>query len=128
MVFLVRGLMQLAGHLRGKALHEWNLLSYVEKKTYKEAVDNLRNRFGAGARVFAAQDFRHTMQEENEPVSTFIQRLERAFVVAYGRDDLSEETKQTMLHGQLQEGLRYHLMRSPAGGPVVQGISPSIQE
>ena len=30
-------LMQLAGHLRGKALQEWNLMGQTEKSTYKDA-------------------------------------------------------------------------------------------
>ena len=52
--------------------------------------------------------------EDKESISSYIQRLERAFVVAYGRDELTDETKNTMLHSQLQEGLRYDIMRSPA--------------
>ena len=107
-------LLQLAGHLRGKALHEWNLLSREEKVSYPEAVKSLRTRLGVGARVYAAQDFRHSLQEENESVANFIQRLERAFVLAYGRDDLTQETKHTLLHSQLQEGLKFSLMKSPA--------------
>ena len=67
-------LMQTAGQLRGKALHEWNRLNCVEKQTYKEAIVNLRSQFGAGARVFAAKNFRHTTQGENESVSAFTQQ------------------------------------------------------
>ena len=107
-------LLQLAGYLHGKAFHEWNLLSQEEKSSYADAVKNLRARLGIGARVYAAQNFRRSLQEENESVSSFIQRLERAFVVAYGRDDLTQETKHTLLHSQLQEGLRFAIMKSPA--------------
>ena len=107
-------LIQLAGHLRGKAFHEWNLLSWKEKSSYAEAVKHLQNKLVSGARIYAAQDFRRTIQEDKESVSSYIQRLERAFVVAYGRDELTDETKNTMLHSQLQEGLRYDIMRSPA--------------
>ena len=40
--------------------------------------------------------------------------LERAFQVAYGRDRMSAETKETILFRQLQEGLRMELLRGPA--------------
>ena len=61
----------------------------------------------------AAQDFTHTAQEEKESASDFIPRLERVFRVAYGHDRMSTETRDTLLHGQLQEGLRHELMRAP---------------
>lgn len=41
-------------------------------------------------------------------------RLERTFRTAYGRDEMSVETKETLLYGKLQEGLRLRLMRAPA--------------
>ena len=62
----------------------------------------------------AAQDFRHTVQGETELVADFIRRLERTFQIAYGRDGMSTETRDTLLHSQLQEGLRYDLMRGSA--------------
>ena len=43
---------------------------------------------------------------EDESVSDFIRRLERTFHAAYGRDPMSLETRETLLHGQLQDGLR----------------------
>lgn len=46
----------------------------------------------------------HTMQDETELVSDFICSLERTFLIAYGCDQMSSETKNTLLHGQLQEG------------------------
>ena len=61
-----------------------------------------------GGRALAAQDFRHTVQGDAESVSDFVRRLE------YGRDSMSVETRDTLLHSQLQEGLRYDLMRAPA--------------
>ena len=61
----------------------------------------------------AAQDFRHTVQREGEPVSDFICHLERSFTIAYGRDDMSEDSRSTLLYGQLQEGLCYEMMKSP---------------
>ena len=62
----------------------------------------------------AAQDFRHCSQLENEPVTDFIRRLERTFRLAYGHNKMLAETKDALLHGQLQEGLRQHLMEAPA--------------
>ena len=62
----------------------------------------------------AAQDFRHCSQLENEPVTDFIRRLERTFHLACGRDKMLAETRDALLHGQLQEGLRQHLMEAPA--------------
>ena len=106
-------LIQLAGYLRGRALQEWNLLSENERSSYKTAVKSLRDRLGYGSRIMAAQDFRHTVQREGEPVSDFICRLERSFTIAYGRDDMSEDTRSTLLYGQLQKGLCYGMMKSP---------------
>ena len=106
-------LIQLAGYLRGRALQEWNLLSKNERKSYKTAVKSLKDRLGYGSHIMAAQDFRHTAQREGEAVSDFIRRLERSFTIAYGRDNMSEDTRSTLLYGQLQEGLRYEVMKSP---------------
>ena len=107
-------LIQLAGHLRGKALQEWNLLVEADKATFEKAVTALREVLGPGSKVLAAQDFRHTSQNEGESVSAFIRRLERTFSIAYGADKLSPETRGAFLYGQLQEGLRHQLMRSPS--------------
>ena len=107
-------LLQLAGHLRGRALQEWGLLDVDSKSTYAKAVDSLRARLDPGSRTLAAQDFRHTRHEDNEPVTTYIRRLERTFQIAYGHDSMSMETRDTLLHGQLQEGLQHELMRAPA--------------
>ncbi len=57
-------LMQLAGHLRGKALREWNLLNKEQKTTYKDAITALRLRIDPQNRVIAATDFRHALQAE----------------------------------------------------------------
>ena len=61
-------LLQFAGHLRGRALLEWNLLDREEKSSYKTATDALRTRLDLGGRALAAQDFRHTFQRDNELV------------------------------------------------------------
>ena len=50
-------LIQLAGHLRGRALQEWNLLGSSERASYDTAVAALRRRLDPGARAMAAQDF-----------------------------------------------------------------------
>ena len=89
--------MQLAGHLHGRALQEWGLLDGPSRKTYLAAVDSLRARLDPGSRTLAAQDFRHTNQREDEPVATFIRRLERTFQIAYGHDCMLTETRDTSM-------------------------------
>ena len=106
--------MQLAGHLKGRALQEYNLLRPEEKESFESAVEALRSRLEPGSKAVAAQDFRHATQRDTESVSDFIRRLERTFRIAYGRDPMSSETRDTLLYGQLQEGLRYELMKAPA--------------
>ena len=59
-------LMQLAGHLRGRASVEWNLLSSEEKLTFALATQALQARLDPGNRVLAAQDFRHAIQRDDE--------------------------------------------------------------
>ncbi len=71
-------------------------------------------RLDPGSRTLAAQDFRHTSQADDEKVADFIRRLERTFNVAYGREGMSTETRDTLLHGQLQDGLKHELMRAAA--------------
>ena len=46
-------------------------------------------------------------------VADYVRRLERPFQIAYGREGLSSETRDTLLYSQLQEGLSYNLMKSP---------------
>ena len=93
-------LLQLAGHMRG-------LLQEFERETFDVAVGSLRTRLDLGSRAIAAQDFRHTAQRDQEPVC----RLEQTFRLAYG---MFTETRDMLLHCQLQEGLRYDLMKAPA--------------
>ena len=47
-------------------------------------------------------------------MSDFTRRLERTFRAAYGRDEMSVETRDTLLYGQLQDGLSLRLMQAPA--------------
>ena len=106
--------MQLAGHLRGRARQEWDLLSETEKGSYSQAVRALHGKLEPVNKALAAQDFRHICQGDNESVADFIRRLEHTFKVAYGRDSMSQETRNALLHGQLQDGLRYEIMKAPA--------------
>ena len=40
--------MQLAGHLRNKALQGWNLMSLQERNNYQTAISTLRTRLDPG--------------------------------------------------------------------------------
>ena len=105
-------LMLLVGHLRNKALQEWNLMSSQEKGNYHLAIATLRTRLDPGNKTLAAMDFRHITQKENESVymSDFIMRLERTFQLAFGRDNMLLETRDVLLYGKLQDGLRIELV------------------
>ena len=92
----------------------WSLLSDAVKMSYADAVKALRLRLDPGSRTLAAQEFRHTSQGCNEWVADFIRRLERTFNVAYGQEGMSTETRDTLLHGQLQDALKHELMQAPA--------------
>ena len=107
-------LMQLPGYLKGRALQEWRLLSQSEQNDFTAAVNALRARLDPGSKTMAAQDFRHSLQRSGEGVPDFIRRLEKTFQIAYGKDDLNHTTRDTLLYGQLYEGLSYDLMQSPA--------------
>ena len=96
-------IIQLAGHLKSRALQEWNLLSPEEKVSFSRGVEALRARLDYGGKALAAQDFRHLAQQEAESVADFVRRLERTFRIAYGRDHMSLETKSMLLYGQLQD-------------------------
>ena len=54
------------------------------------------------------------MQKEYESVSDFISYFEKTFQLAYGHDSMTIETRHTLLHSQLQEGLRQEIMSGPA--------------
>ena len=99
-------LLQLAGHLRGRALQEWELLCEDNKKSLANAIKALRARLDPGSKMLAAQDFKYTKQREGETVDSFVRRLEKAYQRAYGHDGLLQETRDTLLYGQLHEGLR----------------------
>ena len=107
-------LLQLAGNLRGRALQEWNLLPEGEHLTFNSAVKSLRNRPESGMKAMAAQDFQHCAQREGEEVSDFITRLEKTFRLAYGHEAMLKETRDTLLYGQLHEGLAIRIMEAPS--------------
>ena len=98
--------------LKGRARQEWGLIPEEEKGTYKESVEALRSRLDPGSKALAAQDFRHASQIDQETVSDFIRRLEKIFRRAYGNDTMSTETRCAL--SQLQEGLKFELMKAPA--------------
>ena len=92
-------LIQLAGYLHGKAAREYALLSSTEKQSFALAVEALRARLESGHCALAAQEFRNAIQREKEGVSDYISRLERTFQVAYGHENLTAETRDTLLYG-----------------------------
>ena len=107
-------IIELAGHLKSRALQEWNLLKPGDKASFTEAVEALRFRLDCGGKALAAQDFRHAIQHDGELVSDFVRRLEHTFRAVYGQELISAETKDMLFYGQLQEGLHLQLMRAPA--------------
>ena len=85
-----------------------------EKANYQAAIKALKERLDPGNQTLAALDFRHLSQKLNEPVSDFIGWLEKVFQIGFGQENLSKETREMLLYRQLQEGLTYTLMESPA--------------
>ena len=85
-----------------------------DRQYYSQAVKALKGRLDPGLRTLTAQDFRHTRQKEAETMTDFIGRLEQSFQLAYRRDPMSQETREMLLYGQLQEGLRDEMLRSSA--------------
>ena len=77
----------------------------MSKSSLKEAVEAMRNRLDPTSRTPAAHDFRHASQKQGESVADFIRRLEQLFKLAYGREEMSDETRETLLHSQ---GLLYN--------------------
>lgn len=55
-------LLQLAGHLRGRALQEWSLLGDGDKSSFEGAIEALQEKLDPGSMAMAAQDFRHISQ------------------------------------------------------------------
>ena len=74
----------------------------------------MQNRLDPGSKIIAAQEFHHMAQKPTELVTDFIRRLEQAFWRAYGREQMTTETRDALLQGQLQEGLQYAMVMAPA--------------
>ena len=72
-------LIQLTGHLRGRALQEWFLLSEEDKSTWQSAIVALKSKLEMRSKVLTAQDFRHIRQKEKESVADFIYQMEKVF-------------------------------------------------
>ena len=56
-------------------------------------------------------------------MAEFISRLEKTFHKANGHENITTKTRNTLLYGQLHEGLRYNLLKTPA----VSGASNDMQ-
>ena len=65
-------LLQLAGHLRGKAAQEWALLSTADKSTFASATRALGSRLDRGGKALDAKKICHTVQQSSEAVADFI--------------------------------------------------------
>eukprot|EP00731_Ephydatia_muelleri_P011030 Em0005g1616a len=89
-------LLQLAGHLRGKALQEWTLLGADATKNFGTAL--------AALQIDLIQE-------------------------SVWKRKLSVETRDALLYGKLQEGLKYDLLKSPAvsGARTYQELSISAR-
>jgi len=72
-------LMQLAGHLNGRALQDLKLLLSEDRSSYENPVRALRERLDPGNQNLAALDFHHASQQSSKSVSNFITRLYKDF-------------------------------------------------
>ena len=98
----------------GGTLEGWTLLDVEAKCSYTKAIKVLHLRLDPGSRTLTAQEFRHTTQGDSEKVVDFVRRLERTLTVAYGREGMSTETRDTLLYCQLQDDLRHDLVQAPS--------------
>lgn len=80
-----------------------------KKNHFKKAVEALKGQLDCGGKVLAVQDLRHLAQGEKETVSKLMRRLEQTFLIAYGRDNMTAETRDA---SQLWEALKHELMKS----------------
>ena len=64
-------LLQLAGHLHGKALQGWSLLSDSDRSTFTIATAEMQNRLDPSSKMIAVQEFRHMTQKSKEMVTDF---------------------------------------------------------
>ena len=80
---------------------ERNLLDSDRKATYEVAKQALQLRQAIWGRSLAAQDFRHLVQQKGESLSDFMPRLNRTYQIAYSREQMSKETRDTLLYSQV---------------------------
>ena len=64
-----------------------------QRNTFAQGTEALRLHLDTASKTKAAQEFRHTAQQEVETVSDFIRRLERTFRTAYSRDVMSGDQR-----------------------------------
>lgn len=64
--------LQLAGHLQGRALQEWNLLSQEQLNDFDLVIKTLKERLDPRSKVLVGQDFCRTIQGKTESVADFI--------------------------------------------------------
>ena len=57
-------LMQLGGHLHGRARQEWDFLTDEEKESYSRAIQALKGKLEPVNEALAAQDFQHISQSD----------------------------------------------------------------
>ena len=98
-------------------LTEWNT-----KSSFTVATKEVQNRLDQGSKALVAWDFWHTVQSSKESVSEFIRRLEQVFQRAYGKEQISIEVRDTLLHGQLQEDLSDVLIKAVSGALTYQQL------
>ena len=72
-------LMQLIGHLRGRALQEWKLIDAKHKITNESAMSALRDRLDPDDWTLAALDFHYASQKATESISDFVTHVEKVF-------------------------------------------------
>ena len=60
----------------------------------------------------AAPDFHDISQREKETVAEFIKCLRHSFQLACGQDGIQPEMRNTLLHGQFEEGLKQNLIEA----------------
>ena len=84
------------------------------KASFRAVVMVLRARMNSGSQAVAMQDFKHLLQQTVVLVTEFIFWLEKTFRQAYGHEQMSKQTRSTLLYGQLNKGLKYNLIKAPA--------------
>ena len=89
-------IIQLAEHLKGRVLQEYNLLGEEQLSTYEHATQAVRERLDPASKVLAGHDFLHTAQQEGESVADFLRWLERVFHIAYGQDEFGDQRSHSL--------------------------------